>query len=73
MKANRILTAGIMAILLIGLASAFGVGAPYWEDNPLVMERGTTKNVEINLQNMVGNDDVSVKAELKGGFSRLLP
>jgi len=57
----------IALILLIGFASAFGVSAPYWEDNPLSIERGTTKIVEINLQNMVGNEDVKVKAELVEG------
>lgn len=53
--------------MLTNLASAFGVSAPYWADNPLTMAKGEIKIVNINLQNMVGNEDVAVKAELKDG------
>jgi len=65
---RNIIISGIALILLIGFVSAFGVSSPYWDGNPLFIERGTTKIVEINLQNMVGNEDVKVKADLVEGL-----
>lgn len=54
-------------LILSNFVSAFGVGAPYWDTNPLTMAAGETKKVELNLQNMVGDSDVTVKAILKNG------
>lgn len=53
--------------MLISLVSAFGVSSPYWDGNPLKMARGETKTVNLNLQNMVGEEDVTVKAVLVQG------
>jgi len=57
-------------LMLAGLATsvaAFGVGSPYWGDNPLEMQPGETKEFSFNLQNMVGEDDVTMRASLSAG------
>lgn len=65
---NKILMTSIVAMVLaMTLVSAFGVSAPYWKDNPLVMDRGETVTVNLNLQNMASDEDVNVKAEIKSG------
>jgi len=69
MKKNKIFMASAL-ILLVGLISsisAFGVASPYWEGNPLTMERGETTTINLNLQNMAGEEDVTVKAEINSG------
>jgi len=67
MAIKNILLSTIFIVLLISLTSAFGVSSPYWEENPLVVERGGTETVNINIQNMVGDKDIKVKAELLSG------
>ena len=56
-----------LALILISTISAFGISSPYWEDNPLVMEKGETKVVNLNIQNMVGNEDITIRAEVIQG------
>ena len=46
---------------------AFGVSSPYWDENPLFVKPGETKEVTMILQNMVGSEDLIMIAELKGG------
>jgi hypothetical protein len=58
----------LFAILLaINITSAAGIASPYWSDNPLKMYYGDTKLVDLNLQNMVGNESITVKVEIKQG------
>ncbi len=58
----------IALLLLSPLASAFGVTTPYWDDNPLIMQPGQTKDFALTLQNMVaGSEDIVLKAELVSG------
>ncbi|MFQ5531850.1 MAG: hypothetical protein ACE5ES_04505 [Candidatus Nanoarchaeia archaeon] len=64
---NQIIILIGMILILTSLVSAFGVSTPYWEGFPLTMDKGETKVVNLNLQNMVGEEDVSVKAELISG------
>ncbi len=52
---------------IIGFANAAGIVSPYWQDYPLSMNYGETKVVNFNLQNMVGNKDVTVEVNLKQG------
>jgi len=47
--------------MLLPLVLAFGVGTPYWKENPLIMQPGEMKDVAFNLQNMVGNSDYSIR------------
>ena len=58
----------IALLLLSPLASAFGVTTPYWDDNPLIMQPGQTKDFVLTLQNMVeGSEDIVLKAEMVSG------
>ncbi len=57
----------VILVLTSSFVSAFGVASPYWKDNPLVMAKGEKRIVNLNLQNMVGEVDVRVKAEIKKG------
>ena len=67
MKTKILLSLLLGIIIASSLVSAFGVSTPYWDDNPLTAYRGSIKIVEINLQNMVGTDDVTVQAEITKG------
>ena len=57
----------ILLLAMISLISAFGISSPYWQGNPLTMEKGETKTINLNLQNMVGEEDITVKAEITQG------
>ena len=56
-----------MLILNIGFVQAVGVGSSYWKGSPLRIAAGETKTVNLYLQNMVGDQDITVSAELTGG------
>lgn len=45
-----------MIILVVGYASAFGVGSRYTEDNPLELNKGGFIEIKFNFQNPQGND-----------------
>lgn len=66
-KLNLIASVLLITLAVASVVSAFGVGSPYWSSNPLTMARGDTVVVNLNLQNMVGDEDVDVKAELIEG------
>jgi|SRR3989338_336837 len=80
-RGELVLVSFILVIMLIGIVSAFGVGQPCdnfkcygivdSSDNlpALEMTKGEVKTVNVNLQNMVGNESVTVKAEIKEGLS----
>lgn len=55
------------ALILISFISASGIVSPYWKDYPLEMNFGETKIANFVLQNIVGDGDITVKAELKQG------
>lgn len=57
----------VLAILLISFASAFGVSSPVWKGNPLPVSPGEMKSVNLTLQNMIGGDDITIKAVLTKG------
>ena len=62
-------TTVLLLLVFSSLVGAFGVSSPYWEGYPLTMLLDEEKIVNFNLQNMVGNEDVEVKVELKEGFN----
>ena len=66
-KRELILAAFVFSIMLVGLVSAAGVSAPYWEGNPLTMIKGEIKTVYLNLQNMVGDEDITYQAKVTEG------
>ena len=68
MRIEKSLYLGILALMLIlPVAAAFGVSTPYWKENPLIMQPGETKEVSLNLQNMVGSEDLNVQVDLLAG------
>lgn len=64
---KKILLFGLAILLICPLVSAFGVTAPYWSSNPLVLSPGESRDVSLLLQNMVGEKDVVLKADLVKG------
>ena len=55
--------AGLL-IIMISLVNAFGVSTSYWGDNPLKIAPGESKIVVLGLQNKVGTEDMTLKANL---------
>jgi hypothetical protein len=53
-----------LTVILLPLISSSGVATPYWDENPLKMSPGESVTVTLSLQNMVGEEDIKVKAEL---------
>lgn len=66
-RGEIVLAAFMFSILLLGVVSAMGVSAPFWEGNPLVLDKGETRVVEINLQNMVGSDPITLQSKIVSG------
>jgi len=56
-----------LIILSVSFVSAFGVVSPYWEGRPLRISPGDTAVVNLGLQNIGTDEDVTVKAVLKQG------
>ena len=57
----------LIVLSLFSFISSAGIASPYWENNPLNMNYGETKTIELNLQNMVGDEDITVKVIIKQG------
>jgi len=54
-------------ILLTNFISAFGVGAPYYKENPLKLPAGGSMEVIFNLQNGPGPDDITARPSIVQG------
>ena len=63
-KIYKIIFSITLFILLSYSVFAFGVSSPYWDENPLYLKPGETKEVTMILQNMVGEDDIKMTGEL---------
>jgi len=59
-----------LAVLLLSVSvvSAFGISSKYWEGRALDIYPGETKIVELDLQNSVGDNDITVRATQVKGF-----
>jgi len=57
----------IVFLSLINFITAFGVGASYRDEKPLYMAPEETKDTYLTLQNMVGEKDITLRAELVNG------
>ena len=57
-----------MMVIFLPAAAAFGVTAPYWDTKPLGMHPGEVRELQIVLQNMVGNKDVTLKGSIEEGM-----
>lgn len=59
----------LLALFLLVISSlsvhAVGVSAPYWMGNPVALEPGEEKIVTLELQNMVGGEDLKLRAYFK--------
>jgi len=71
-KKQVILTSLMLAMLSVSVA-AVGIATPYWKENPLVMQPGELKDFTLNLQNMVGDKDITLRGELvdSGGVAEI--
>ena len=61
----------MFGILFLALASSpilAGVSSSYWKENPLMMYPGETKQVELILQNMIGEKEIIYQAEIVKGI-----
>lgn len=54
-------------IILSSFIYAWGPGAVYHDQNPLILSPGDSKEVTISLQNMVGGEDLRIKSDLIAG------
>jgi len=67
MRKLTILVAAIMALAMMSNALAFGVVTPYLNDSTMIMHPGESKDMQLTLQNMVGDKDLRIKAEMTSG------
>lgn len=66
MKSKIILTFFAL-LVIVSYVSAAGIASPYFKDNPLRMNYGETKIIDFNLQNVVGDEDITVEAMITKG------
>jgi hypothetical protein len=57
----------LVLVLSISFAAAFGIGSSYWKGQPYRISPGESGTVTLYMQNMVGDEDVTVRVELKQG------
>jgi len=70
MKTSNIYKTGIVLAVLVLLSInvlAFGVGSKYWQENPLVISPGETKDFFVTLQNMAGETDILATGKITTG------
>jgi hypothetical protein len=63
-KSQKNITALFLVITLLSFVNASGVSSPYWDGNPLQVNPGETRLVNLSLQNMVGSEDIIFEAKL---------
>jgi len=64
---RKIIILGIFLLVMLSFnVNAFGVSSPYWDENPLYVSPGETKEVTMYIQNMVGNEDITMIAKASG-------
>ena len=56
-----------LTLLSISFISAAGVSTPYWSTNPLKLQPGESTILTLGLQNMVGSEDVTLRASIIKG------
>ena len=57
----------VVAVAFAGMVSSFGIGSSYWKGQPFTIAPGETKTANLYMQNMVGEEAVSVRVEVKQG------
>ena len=56
-----------LVIFSVSIISAAGVSTPYWSTNPLKLGPGESLIITLGLQNMVGSDDITLRANITNG------
>lgn len=73
---NKIPLTCLSLILIISvflpLVNSAGVASPYWAGNPLKLAPGESTTIQLNLQNMVGDEDKNLEATISGTGATLL-
>lgn len=65
---SMLLLLGIFVLVFASsFGNAFGVSSSYWRGNPVSVYPGEERVVDLVLQNMVGDEDIRVRAALVGG------
>ena len=68
MKNTKNIVIGLFVLIsMLVFVSASGIVSPYGKQRQLEMAPGESKIVDLNLQNMVGSEDITVKVEIKQG------
>ncbi len=62
-----ILALTILLISVVSVISAAGVSTPYWKTNPLKLQPGESTVFSLGLQNMVGSEDITLRANMTKG------
>lgn len=57
----------VLWLLLLPLVQAYGVSSPFWDTRPLVIQPGHTQEVTLQLQNMLGGEDIIFRASVEEG------
>ncbi|MFH1327211.1 MAG: hypothetical protein ABIH59_03740 [archaeon] len=63
----KILILAIILIFVSGNVLAFAVSSEYWEEKPVRMSPGETREIMLTLQNMPGPSDISAIGEILAG------
>jgi len=58
---KKILITIVLGIFLLANVAAFAVSSEYWDQNPIVMNPGETKEVFLTLQNMAGDESIDAQ------------
>lgn len=67
-KIQKLIFPLVVSLLLVAtLANALAITAPYWPGYPLTMNPGESIDLVYDIQNMVGEDDVTIKVEITEG------
>lgn len=64
---NKLVLIWIIAMLSVNLAAALGVSSPYWNENPLKMYPGESREVPFVLVNGINEPTTSAKILLSNG------
>ncbi|HLD15546.1 MAG TPA: hypothetical protein VJB94_03120 [Candidatus Nanoarchaeia archaeon] len=68
MKIKKLIVSLALSLLLIvSFASAMAITAPYWPGYPLYMNPGDSISLNYDIQNMVGEEDIVIEAEITEG------
>lgn len=67
MKIIKIILLNLIILILLHSVYSAGVSSPYSETIPLVMAPGQTYEFYLELQNMVGNEDLKFTAKINSG------